>query len=154
MEVTLSICDAQKLEQLERLRGQMTAQEFAGKCFEAGLKMADIQSRQKQHQFAGTKPEFKTLDVAAIEEALKANDSKNPITMEISRLVTAYMAGLQDVARKNGNRLPSQMQVAAQAPIERLAFQITVEAVKSAVQRGAKSQASATQQQVSNAGAT
>ena len=87
------------------------------------------------------KPEFKTLDVAAITEALKDKDPKNPVKLEVSRLVNDYTAQLSAHSKQNGNRLPVSLRVNANAPIEKVAFQITAEALKQATSGGQKSAA-------------
>ena len=80
------------------------------------------------------------LMFAAITAALKEKNPKNPVTLEVSRLVGAYTAQLRDFARQNGNRLPASLRVNTKVAIEKVAFQITAEAIKHAV-KNAKKQA-------------
>jgi hypothetical protein len=146
MKVTIDIKDDKQLEHVEKLRGNKTAKEFAVICFEAGLKMAALQAqgntpKGQMIKFEGAKAEFKKLDVAAITDALKAKDPKNNIVIEVGRLVQAYSAQLGEFARSNGNRLPKSLRVNAQSAIEKVAFQITAEAIKASVAAQAKKSA-------------
>ena len=128
MSITIEITDEKQLAQIERLRGEKPAAELAALAVQAGLNAIEqFQQMQKNAiKFEPAKPEFKTLDAAAIAAALKENNKENPILLEVNRLVGAYTAQLGDLAKKNNNRLPAQMQVNTQVPIEKVAaFQIT-----------------------------
>ena len=146
MKTSIEIKDDKQIELINALRGEKSAKDFVHDCFAAGLKLADMQRRQKAKptakalRFENAKPEFKTLDVAAITAALKEKNPKNPVTLEVSRLVGAYTAQLRDFARQNGNRLPASLRVNTKVAIEKVAFQITAEAIKHAV-KNAKKQA-------------
>ena len=129
MKFSIEIKDEKQIELIEKLRGQKTAKEFVQLCAEAGLKLAAQPKQTNRVKFASSKAEFLALDVAAITEVLKTKDAKHPVTLEVSRLVAAYTAQLQKLAKKNGNRLPSKMQVNTKAAIEKVAFQITVQAI-------------------------
>lgn len=141
MTITLTITDHKQLELIENLKGDKTAEEFAYTCIQAGI--AEI-SRAKSSgsnvlMFASARQEFRSLDVASITAALKENDAKNPVVIEVGRLVGAYAAELRNYAAKNGNRLPKKMRVNAKQPIEKIAFQITVRAINAAVdEKGGK----------------
>lgn len=132
MSITIKIEDKNQLKQIEQLRGRMTAEAFAGRIVAAGL--AEAERRQIMSvtpmNFSATKPEFKTLDVAAITEALKDKDANHPVKLEVSRLVGDYSTQLSQHAKANGNKLPKALRVNAGAPIEKVAFQITMEAIK------------------------
>lgn len=142
MAITYKIDDEKLLEQIERLRGDIPAKEFVGRIIKAGLRVAGAEFQQikagKPLKFAAAKPEFKTLDVAAITNALKDKDPNHPVKLEVSRLVNDYMAQLADYAKDNGNNLPKSLRVSANAPIEKMAFQITVEGIKQASANGGK----------------
>src|SRR5947209_1462189 len=138
MKVTFDIKDAKQQELVEKLRGEQSAKEFAVACFDSGLKIAELQAsgrwlKRKMVKFEGTKFEFKTLDVSAITEALNAKDPKNEIVIEVGRLVKAYTGQLGELAKANGNRLPQSLRVNAQSAIEKVAFQITAEAIKASI---------------------
>jgi hypothetical protein len=148
MKVTIDIKDDKQLALVDKLRGEKTAKEFAVMCFEAGLKMTALQAQGKLPQgkmikFEGAKAEFKKLDVAAITDALKAKDPKNDVVIEVGRLVKTYSLQLGEFAKANGNRLPQSMRVNAQSAIEKVAFQITAEAIKASVAAQAKAKQSA-----------
>ncbi|HEV8414161.1 MAG TPA: hypothetical protein VGQ49_11240 [Bryobacteraceae bacterium] len=148
MKVTIDIKDDKQVELVEKLRGEKPVKEFALICFEAGLKMAALQAQGKMPKgpvikFDGAKAEFKKLDGAAITEALKTKDPKNDIVIEVGRLVKAYSAQLGEFAKANGNRLPRSMRVNAQSAIEKMAFQITAEAIKASVSAHANAEKSA-----------
>lgn len=142
MKISIEITDEAQIKQLEALRGDKSATEFAAQCFAEGLKLADIQRRQFEAakeigkhpllQFPETKAEFKTVEAAAIEAALKENKKENPVVAEVSRFVTAYMAQLGAFAAQNANRLPPAIQVEAPTPIQQAALQITMAAVRAA----------------------
>ncbi|MDE1153890.1 MAG: hypothetical protein PW788_15260 [Micavibrio sp.] len=140
MKTTIEIKDKGQLEMIEKLRGEKSAKEFVTACFEAGLKMAVAQRQQRAKmpmmKFESAKVEFRTLDAAAITAALKDKDAKNPVKLEVSRLVSSYTAELGAFAKKNGNRLPASLRVDARNAIEKIAFQITAEAIKHAVKNG------------------
>lgn len=142
MAITIKIEDEKQLEQIERLRGKMPVKEFTALVVKAGLRAAEAELQQaksgKAMRFAAAKPEFKTLDVAAITDALKDQDPKNPVKLEVGRLVSNYTAQLQDHAKKYDNKLPASLRVEAKAAIEKVAFQITVEAIKQVVAGGKK----------------
>lgn len=145
MAITIKIEDEKQLEQIERLRGKMPVKEFASRVIAAGLRAAEAELQQaksgKAMRFAAARPEFKALDVAAITDALKDQDPKNPVKLEVGRLVSNYTAQLQDHAKKNDNKLPASLRVEAKAAIEKVAFQITVEAIKQVVAGGKKAAA-------------
>jgi len=151
MKLTLDIADEKLLDQLASLRGDKSPEEFAAACFEQGLKLAEVQRRQRleaeKHpllQFPETKPEFRTVEGAAITVALKENNQENPLTIEVNRLVNAYMAQLNSYARQNGNRLPAALHVgSATVPIQKVAFQITVEAIRNTAEGGRRKTAAA-----------
>jgi len=139
MKTTIEIKDKAQLELIEKMRGEKPAKEFVTACFEAGLKMAVAQRQRAKGammKFESAKAEFRTLDAAAITEALKDKDAKNPVKLEVSRLVSSYTAELGAFAKKNGNRLPASLRVDARNAIEKIAFQITAEAIKHAVKNG------------------
>jgi hypothetical protein len=121
------------------------AEDFARLCLAMGLKLAaDARKMEKDGKvlkFAPAKQEFKKLDVAAITEALKANDPQNPVTIEVKRLVDSYAAELKTFAARNGNRLPKQLKVTNQAPIEKVAMQITSKAISEVMQQAKKKSA-------------
>lgn len=134
MAITVKIEDEQQLELIEKLRGKTSAKEFVALVIKAGLRVAEQEVKRaksgKVMRFTAAKPEFKTLDVGAITEALKDNDPKNPVKLEVSRLVNDYTAQLSTHAKQNGNKLPASLRVNANSPIEKVAFQITAEAIK------------------------
>jgi hypothetical protein len=142
MKISIEIADEAQIKQLEALRGDKSAKEFAALCFAEGLKLADIQRRQFEAakeigkhpllQFPETKAEFKSVEAAVIEATLKENKKENPIVAEVARLVTAYMAQLGAFAAQNANRLPPAIQVEAPTPIQQAALQITMAAVRAA----------------------
>ena len=143
MKVTIEITDEKQIALIEKLRGKETAKEFVKQAALAGLKLAEhnVQQQAKMIKFAPTKPEFKTLDVAAITEALKDKDSKHPVKIEVSRLVNDYTKQLRDHAQKNGNRLPKQFKVNTKVAIEQVAFKITAEAINLAIKESSKKSA-------------
>jgi hypothetical protein len=137
MSFTLKIKDEQLLKQIESLRGEKSAVEFAQAALAAGVMLAaQPKNAQKKMAFAGAKAEFKSLDDAAVTAALKQQDKTNPVVAEVNRLVNAYAVQLKQLAQANGNRLPSQLRVQTKSAIEKIAFQITAQAIK-----GAKAQA-------------
>ncbi len=133
------------------MRGDKSPEDFAAVCFEQGLKLAEVQRRQRleaeKHpllQFPETKAEFRGVEAVEITAVLKENNQDNPLTIEINRLVNAYMAQLNSYARQNNNRLPASLQVgSATAPIQKIAFQITVEAVRNMVEGSRRKTAAA-----------
>jgi hypothetical protein len=146
MIVTIEITDETQLEQVETLRGDQSLEEFIAVCFEDGLKVAEFKRSQGKRAadavkhplflFPEAKTEFKGLDEAAIATALKEKDPADPVTIELTRLVTAYMAQVNDYARQHGNRLPAAAHVnPLKAPIEKFAFQIAAGAIRSAMQK-------------------
>lgn len=142
MGITVKITDKKQLEQINALRGEKTAEEFAAMCLQAGLRVAELQKqvvttggKGKQMKFSAAKPEFKTLDVAAITEALKGKDTKNPVKLEVNRLVSAYAAELRGFAKRNDNKLPGRLQLPAAAPIEKVAMEITAQAFKATAKK-------------------
>ncbi|TAL40171.1 MAG: hypothetical protein EPN97_00655 [Alphaproteobacteria bacterium] len=145
MKVSIDITDEKQLAQIEELRGDRSAEEYARIVFTAGLQMAAFQRQQHRDaeakgqilRFSSAKPEFKTLDPAAIAEALKGKDPQNPIVLEVSRLVQDIGGQLKQYAEKNGNKLPPSLQVNASAPIEKIAFQITSEIISVAAKGAA-----------------
>jgi hypothetical protein len=148
MKLTLDITDEKLLDQVTSLRGDKSPEEFAALCFERGLKLAEVQRRQRleaeKHpllQFPETKVEFRTVEASEVAAALKENNQQNLLTIEVNRLVNAYMAQLNSYARQNGNRLPTSMQVKAGTPIQQVALQITAEAIKNTLQGGRKAAA-------------
>jgi hypothetical protein len=150
MKLTLDITDEKLLDQGASLRGDKSPEDFAVACFEQGLKLAEVQRRQ------GSKPKsircsssrrqsrnFRTVEAAAITTALQENKQENPLTIEVNRLVNSYMAQLNSYARQNGNRLPAALQVgSATVPIQKVAFQITVESVRKMIE-GSRGKAAA-----------
>jgi hypothetical protein len=145
MKLTLEITDEKLLEQLASLRGDKSAEEFGALCFEHGLKLAEAHRRHRleaeKHpllQFPETKQEFRSVEEAAITAALMEKNQENPITAEVNRLVNVYLAQLNTYARQNGNRLPPSMHVKAGTAIQRIALQITAEAVRNTLQGGRK----------------
>ena len=144
MKVTIDIKEDKQLELIERLRGKKTTKEFAAMCFEAGLQIATLQGKRPPGpliKFDSSKPEFKSLDATDVAEALKTKDPKNEIVIEVGRLVRTYSNQLRDFARKNGNRLPKSLRINAQIAIEKIAFQITAEAIKASLATQAKTSA-------------
>ncbi|TAL40160.1 MAG: hypothetical protein EPN97_00600 [Alphaproteobacteria bacterium] len=144
MKFTIEITDEKQLALIEKMRGKAPAQEFVRQALVAGLKVAELNAKQQDTpvHFAGAKPEFKSLDVAAITAALKDKDPRNPVKLEVSRLVTDYTQRIRAHAKENGNRLPSQLKVNTKVAIERVAFKITAEAISSAVKQANKKAAS------------
>lgn len=140
MKVSIEIKDEKQKELVEKLRGDKTAKEFVTLCAEAGLKML-AEQQGKVLRFTKAKPEFIGLDVAAVTDALKANDPKNPVTIEVSRLVNAYASELKGYADRNNNTLPKKLRVDAKAPIEKVAFQITAQAINMATKDARKEKA-------------
>ena len=148
MQVSFDIADEAQIKQFEASRGDKSAQEFAALCFSQGLKLIDAQRRQLEAakeigkhpllQFPEAKAEFKTIESAAIEAALKENKKDNPIVGEVSRLVGAYMAQLGSFAAQNANRLPSAIQIEAATPIQQASLQITMAALKAAQAKARK----------------
>ena len=144
MPITIQITDEKQLAHIEKLRGDIPAEEFLRRVIGAGLRVAAAELEQMKSgkgriNFAATKSEFKALDVKAITEALKDKDPKHPVKIEVGRLVQNYTAQLGAHAKKNGNRLPASLKVSAQSAIEKVAFQITVEGIKNAVKQNKKS---------------
>ena len=93
-------------------------------------------------QFPETKSEFKALDGAAIETALKENYPENPIVGEVTRLFSAYMGQVNEYARQHGNRLPAFLPVnVPNVPVEKAAFQLAANAIKAGLQKNAKAAA-------------
>ena len=131
MRLTVTITDKAQLELVERLRGNIPAEQFAARLVAAGLRVAQDQARKAQQaqriDFPATKPEFKSLNVAAITAALKDKNPDHPVKLEVSRLVTDYSAQLATHAKANGNKLPQSLRVNASAAIEKVAVQIVVE---------------------------
>jgi hypothetical protein len=151
MQCTFDITDEKQLEQVQTLRGDRSAEEFIAVCFEQGLKLAEFQRRQKEAhtaaevtkhpllQFPEAKPEFKNLDEAAVTEALKQKNLEDPVTAEVTRLASAYMAQVNEYARQHGNRLPAAMHVTIpRAIIEKAAFHLAATTIKSVIQRDNK----------------
>jgi hypothetical protein len=140
MSITIEITDEKQIAQIERLRGEKPVEELLAAVVQAGLNAIEqFQHMQKNAvRFEGAKEEFKTTDVAAITAALKENNKENPIVLEVNRLVGAYTAQMGELAKKNGNRLPARMQVNTQTPIERVAFDITAQVIRQAVQKSDK----------------
>lgn len=144
MKFTIEITDEKQLALIEKMRGKASAQEFVRQALIAGLQVAE-QNAQKQDKpitFAAAKPEFKSLDVAAITAALKDKDPQNPVKLEVSRLVGDYTQRIHAHAKANGNRLPSQLKVNTKVAIERVAFKITAETISSVVKQANKKAAS------------
>lgn len=139
--ITLKITDTKQIQQIEALRGEKTAEEFAAMCLQAGLRVAELQKQPKRGSggkpiaFTAAKPEFKKLDVAAITGALKNKDPKDPVTLEVNRLVTAYAAELKSFAKRNDNRLPRQLKVDGAAAIEQVALKITAQAFQATMKQ-------------------
>lgn len=137
MAITYKIDDEKQLEQIERLRGEMSAEEFISRLINAGLRVAESELKQMRNgkplKFAATKPEFRTLDVAAITAALKDKNPEHAVKLEVARLVSDYTSQLAGYAKENGNKMPKSLRVSAHAPIEKVAFQITTEAFKQSV---------------------
>jgi hypothetical protein len=132
-EIVLKIADSRLLDRVDKLRGNMLAHEFVVKCIEAGILISEIRSRQKVErlEFIRAKAEFATLDVEAVTAPLKSRDQGHPITIEVGRLVNAYLTQLKELAARNGNRMPSHIQVPSDVPIEKVAFQVTREILRS-----------------------
>ena len=146
MIITIEITDEKQRAQFEALRKEKSAEEFAARCFEDGLKMAEHRERQSQltaeaakHpllQFPEARAEFRELDAATLTSALKAKDPQDPIAVEITRLVSAYMGQVSEYARQNGNRLPTAMRIdMPKAIIEKAAFEIAARAIRAGVQK-------------------
>jgi hypothetical protein len=145
MQATLNITDEKQLEQLEILRGDKSIEEFVAVCFEQGLEVAEFKRSQAKRadavkhplfHFPEAKAEFKTLEEAAIATALKEKNPEDPVTIELTRLVTAYMAQVNEYARQHGNKLPAAAHVdPPKAIIEKVAFQIAAGAIRSAIQK-------------------
>lgn len=138
MKITIEVTDEKQLALIEKLRGTMTQTEFIRRALEAGVKLAARNAQRPSVKFAQTRPEFKTLDVAAITAALKDPNLEHPVRLEISRLVTDYTNQIREHSKKNGNRLPQSLKVQTQVPIERVAFQLTAEAISNAVKAANK----------------
>jgi hypothetical protein len=151
MQVTLDITDEKQLEQVETLRGDRSMEEFIAVCFEQGLKLAEFQRAQRQGnaapsparhpllQFPETKPDFKALDEPAVTASLKEKNPKDPVSLEIIRLASAYVAQVNEYARQHGNRLPAAMQVnIPEAIIEKAAFHLAATAIRTAIQKSRK----------------
>ncbi len=141
MKFTIEIKDPKQQARIDRLRGKMEPRDFILRALEAGINLAEqnVKARENMIKFSPAKQEFKTLDVAQVTEALKDNDPKHPVRIEVSRLVKDYTEKLRAHAKANGNRLPNSLKVQAHAPIERVAFQITAEAINKAVDKINKS---------------
>lgn len=137
MQISIEITDERQLALIEKLRGKFSVEEFVQQAAQAGLKLAEqnLQQQGKPIKFSSAKPEFKALDVAAVTEALKDKDPQHPVKIEVSRLINDYTAQLRTHAQANGNRLPKTLQLTTQVPIERVAFQITAEAINGALKR-------------------
>jgi len=141
MIITLNITDEKQIEQFETLRGEKSPEEFAGLCFEQGIKVTEFQRRQRleaeKHpllQFPETKLEFRAVEGAEIAAALKENNQENPLVIEVSRLVNAYLAQLNTYVRQNGNRPPPALQVRTETPIQRVACEITAGAIRNMIE--------------------
>lgn len=150
MRITIDITDEKQLEQFEALRGETSPEQFAAVCFEQGMKVAEFQRRQSieagKHpllQFPETKPEFRTVEGAEIAAALKEKNQENPLVIEVSRLVNAYMAQLSTFAKQNGNRLPPALQVRTATPIQKVACEITLGAVRNMIEGSSRKTAAA-----------
>ena len=137
MKFTIEITDEKQLALIEKMRGKASAQEFVRQALVAGLHVAELNANQqdKPVNFAATKPEFKSLDVAAITAALKDKDPKNPVKLEVNRLVGDYTQRIRAHAKANGNRLPKTLKVNTKVAIERVAFKITAETISDAVKK-------------------
>ena len=143
MNISIDITDEKQLALIDQLRSDMPAGDYVRLCIAAGLQMAATQrehykqaeARGQLLRFASAKPEFRTLDAASIAAALKDTDPQNPIRQEVTRLVQDITGQLKQHAEKNGNKLPSQLRVNAQAPIEKIAFQITSEMMRATAQQ-------------------
>lgn len=147
MQVAIHIADEKQLQQFEALRGDKSAQEFAAECFGEGLKLAEFRLHQQRAaaqvgkhpllQFPETKSEFRDVPASEIEAVLKDKDEKNPIAIEVQRLVSAYLAQLHSYAAQNGNRFPAAVQVKVETPIQQIALKISLAALKNAMQKSA-----------------
>lgn len=147
MQITIDITDQAKIDLIEKLRGEQRFDEFVAAIFDQGLKFVEARRRQQEAaneagkhpllQFPEAKPEFRATEPAAIEAALKAKSPQDPVVVEINRLVSTYVAQMNLYAAQNGGRMPPAVQVKVEAPVQRVAFQIALAALKRASQTGA-----------------
>ena len=134
MAITVKITDTKQIEKIETLRGELPKKEFINRLIRVGLRVAEDEIEKFKSgnaiRFAATKQEFKDLDVTAITAALKNNDPEHPVKKEVSRLVNNYTTQRMTYAKENGNMLPKSLRIGAKASVEKIAFQITIEALK------------------------
>jgi hypothetical protein len=61
------------------------------------------------------------------------------VKLEVSRLVKDYAERLGEHAKQNGNRLPKELRVNGQSPIEKVAMRITVDGFNAGMKQAKKS---------------
>ena len=80
--------------------------------------------------------EFHGLTEADILKALDDPDPRNPIAIEVARLITGYTANFQASAQRLG-RIPSDiLHIKGRWPIEAVAMRLTTEAIRESLAAG------------------
>lgn len=145
MAVTLKVDDeAVMLAEIERVRGDLTPGEFIVKCIRAGVRLADLECRQKSEagkprvlNLGEVAPEFANVDrdsimriVTEVCDRVKETQQSNPIYVEVMRLVAKYRA-LMEARRKDTGGLPiGNIEALSLAPIQHLALEVALQSVQ------------------------
>lgn len=79
------------------------------------------------------KPEFQSLTEDAVVAAIAGRDPKNPVAVEVARLITAYKENFLRHVKRVGYLPPHILHVKARCPIEAIALRLTTENIREAI---------------------
>jgi len=74
--------------------------------------------------------EFRTLDEAAIHEALADTNPDNPIAKEVARLISGYTANFAEHCERLGYIPRDILTLSPSSPIEAVAVKLTGDAIR------------------------
>jgi len=79
------------------------------------------------------KPEFRSLTEDAILASLAGRDPKNPVAVEVARLITDYKENFRLQVRRFGYLPPHLLHVKGRCPIEAVAIRQATENIREAI---------------------
>jgi hypothetical protein len=85
------------------------------------------------------KPEFRSLSEGAVWEALEDTDAKNPVAVEVARLISGYTANFRKAVERLGYMPSDVLRMKPRWPIEAVAMRLTTQAIKESLGSGARS---------------
>ena len=134
MEITLKLENERTLGDIERLRGELKPGEFVLKCFVDGLHLANMKSRSTKLVrskdgglcFGLVEERFRGLSKDLVRQAVRRAERKDPIYVEVRRLVDDYRRIVEQDQRENGREMGDLPPIVGLAPIQIIALEIAV----------------------------